>query len=64
MNNAVSGFPYNYDKQANIVSTNKLLQQLAGNNDVYVNIFPLFLNGEQRMDVKYTTDGLHLNDEG
>jgi lysophospholipase L1-like esterase len=30
----------------------------------YIDLFPLFLDGQQYLDKKYTADGLHLKPEG
>lgn len=63
VNISANSFLHNYDKQSHIISTNLLLEQLA-TSDVFVNIYPLFLNVEQKMDLKYSIDGLHLNYDG
>jgi lysophospholipase L1-like esterase len=63
VNNLAKGFALRYDKQPHIVSTNLLLKQLcASMNITYVDLYPMFLNAEQKLDLKYTTDGLHLTE--
>ncbi|MBT1702409.1 GDSL-type esterase/lipase family protein [Chryseosolibacter indicus] len=58
-------FPQHYDKEHHIKHTNQLLQQLAQHSNIdFLNLFPLFLNNQQRMDQKFTYDGLHLNNNG
>jgi lysophospholipase L1-like esterase len=58
-------FPQHYDKADHVISVNKHLQQLAiDENIVFINLYPLFLDAQGRMDVRYTFDGLHLNQEG
>lgn len=59
------GFPQHYDKQAHVVHTNQLLRQVAKSMHCrFVNIAPLFMDSQKRMDKKYTIDGLHLNTAG
>ncbi len=65
LNSTVPGFPQHYDKQEHVVSTNRLLKMMA--NDIkctFIDLYPLFLDKDKRMDAKYTADGLHLKPEG
>jgi lysophospholipase L1-like esterase len=65
VNNTAPGFLSKYDKLPSILVTNLLLKQLCiGMNIVYVDIYTLFLNGAQKLDINYTTDGVHLNTAG
>jgi lysophospholipase L1-like esterase len=65
VNPDVPNFPQHYDKQEHILSTNKLIQQVAQDlHCVYVNLHDLFIDSKGRLDSKYTMDGLHLNPRG
>jgi lysophospholipase L1-like esterase len=58
-------FPQHYDKEDHVVHTNRLLREVAVKTNVtFVNLYPLFLNNEHRLDQKFTNDGLHLKPEG
>ena len=62
LNPTVPNFPQHYDKQDHVVHTNQLLREVARmTNTRFINIFPLFLDDQQLLDKKYTSDGLHLN---
>ena len=59
------GFPQHYDKQAHVLSTNRLLKQVAASTGArYVDLAPVFADGNGRLHARYTTDGLHLNPQG
>jgi lysophospholipase L1-like esterase len=65
LNPQYPGFPQHYDKADHVIIVNKLLQGLALERNVsYINIYPLFLDNQSRLDSRYTYDGLHLNEEG
>jgi lysophospholipase L1-like esterase len=65
LNPSYPRFPQHYDKADHVISVNKQLRQLAvDENIVFINLYPLFLDAQGRMDVRYTHDGLHLNQEG
>jgi lysophospholipase L1-like esterase len=58
-------FPQHYDKSDHVISVNNLLRQLSLDENIgFINLYPLFLDTQGRMDARYTYDGLHLNDEG
>jgi lysophospholipase L1-like esterase len=58
-------FPQHYDKANHVIRVNQLLYALAiAENVSFINLYPVFLDNQQRMDARYTTDGLHLNSEG
>jgi lysophospholipase L1-like esterase len=58
-------FPQHYDKANHVIRVNQLLYALAiAENVSFINLYPVFLDNQQRMDARYTTDGLHLNREG
>jgi lysophospholipase L1-like esterase len=59
------GFPQHYDKQEHVVRLNRLLRRVAASTHVrFLDLYPLFLDGRNRLDAKYTVDGLHLNELG
>ncbi len=65
VNPAYPGFPQHYDKENHVARVNKLLREVtAAAGCRFVNLFPLFLNAQERLDERYTYDGLHLNDVG
>jgi lysophospholipase L1-like esterase len=58
-------FPQHYDKVDHVIILNKLLRDMALEQQVaFINLYPLFLDQQNRLDEKLTTDGLHLNAEG
>ena len=62
LNPDIHGFPQHYDKEEHVIHTNELLRQVATSSGViFVNLYPLFLNEQHRLDKKFTADGLHLN---
>ena len=57
-------FPQHYDKEEHVLALNKLLKANAGaGNYTFVDIFHLFVDADQRLDNRYTIDGLHLKAE-
>ncbi|NDV93997.1 hypothetical protein D0T84_03575 [Dysgonomonas sp. 521] len=53
------------NKEKQIDELNKELQKLCAQEGItFINIHPAFLGGERLLDAKYTTDGLHLNNNG
>ena len=64
LNPTLPRFPQHYDKEEHVLSVNKLLKANAGaGNYTFIDIFHLFVNAEQRLDAKYTYEGLHLKPE-
>jgi lysophospholipase L1-like esterase len=58
-------FPQHYDKSSHVLSVNKLLKDLAASEKVsFIDLYPLFLDKQNLLDAKLTSDGLHLNAEG
>jgi lysophospholipase L1-like esterase len=58
-------FPQHYDKGNHVLTVNKALRELAIASDVsFINLYPVFIDAQGRLDVKYTYYGLHLNAEG
>jgi lysophospholipase L1-like esterase len=58
-------FPQHYDKESHVIHTNELLKQLSEKYECkFINLFPVMMDGQQRLNKNYTTDGLHLNAKG
>jgi lysophospholipase L1-like esterase len=65
VNPGIKRFPQHYDKENHIVRVNELLKKVALAARVnFVNLYPLFLDDQQRLDKRFTGDGLHINEEG
>ncbi len=65
LNTTKTGFPQHYDKMGHVTSVNRLLKKMTVQvSCTFVNLYPLFLDVDKRLDKKYTTDGLHLKAEG
>lgn len=65
LNPDVPGFPQHYDKQAYVLLANELLKNVAISMEItFIDLFPLFLDDQRRLDAQYTNDGLHLNARG
>ena len=61
VNSTLPHFPQHYDKEEHVLAVNKLLKanSIAGTY-TYVDIFHLFVDADQRLDSRYTYEGLHL----
>lgn len=65
VNNSFKQFPINYDKNDHIITINDQMKKYAERMKyVYVDLYKDFLDKEDRLDVRYSTDGLHLNAAG
>ncbi len=65
VNRDFKNFPQHYDKQEHVLHVNAILPgMLKQVNCTFVNIFPLLLDDQQRLDAKYALDGLHINPKG
>ncbi|MBK0378657.1 GDSL-type esterase/lipase family protein [Mucilaginibacter segetis] len=65
INPAIQGFPQHYDKAEHIPLVNHLLQKNAtALNYTYIDLGPVFMDANHRMDKKYTVEGLHLRQAG
>jgi lysophospholipase L1-like esterase len=65
LNPTVRNFPQHYDKQARVVATNRLLKQMARETHAtYIELWPIFVDRQNRLDASLTGDGLHLNAAG
>lgn len=53
------------NKEWQIEQLNKELKAFCEKENItFINIYPAFLSEDRTLDAKYTTDGLHLNDNG
>ncbi|WP_165040390.1 GDSL-type esterase/lipase family protein [Dysgonomonas sp. ZJ709] len=65
INNEVGIYSRLKKKEKTIEKLNKELHKLSKKeNLVFINIYPSFLIKKRQLDARYTTDGLHLNEEG
>ena len=65
VNNEFKQFKNHYNKDEHILFVNSALKELAVNEKIYlVDLYPNFLNKENKLDKAYTVDGLHLNAAG
>ena len=65
LNPTVKNFPQHYDKQARVVAVNRLIRQMARETGAtYVDLWPIFVDRQNRLDASLTGDGLHLNQRG
>lgn len=54
-----------HTKVEEILDLNNALNKLCDKLQVkYINLYPLFVNSDNKLDPKYTTGGLHLNGDG
>jgi lysophospholipase L1-like esterase len=59
------GFPQHYDKEHQVLRLNPLLRAVAvARGCTFINLYPLLLDAQERLDARYTGDGLHLNEAG
>jgi lysophospholipase L1-like esterase len=64
-NNAYTNFKNHQDRGAQIAAVNKGLQQLCAERKlVYVDLHSAFVDGDGKLDSRYTNDGLHLTGAG
>lgn len=64
INSTLPHFPQHYDKEEHVLAVNKLLQANAqAGSYTFVDIFHLFVDANQRLDSRYTYEGLHLRPE-
>jgi glucosylceramidase len=65
LNPTVKNFPQHYDKQLRVVAVNRLIREMARETGAtYIDLWPIFVDRQNRLDAKLTGDGLHLNQEG
>lgn len=59
------GFLQHFAKENHVIHTNRLLREVAvATHCRFINLFPVFMDEQERMDFRFTTDGLHLNQTG
>lgn len=64
-NNDFTAFKNHQNKTEHILFINAALQQYCtGNKITFVDLYNSFIDGENKLDKKYTNDGLHLNGYG
>ena len=64
VNPTLPHFPQHYDKQEHVLSVNKLLRENAKVGDyTFIDIFHLFVDANQRLESRYTYEGLHPRPE-
>lgn len=62
VNNEYTQFKNHYNKDEHILYINAELKKMATQYGVHIiDLYPHFLNADNKMDKKYTIDGLHLN---
>ena len=65
VNNEFTQFKNHYNKDQHILYINEQLKKMAAKEKITViDLYPHFLNADQKLDKKYTVDGLHLNAAG
>ena len=65
LNPTVKNFPQHYDKQERVVAVNVLIRRMARETGAtYVDLWPIFVDRQNRLDASLTGDGLHLNQQG
>lgn len=65
VNKSFNVYKRHYNKDEHILYINKQLKKLAEEMKVtLIDIYPQFLDEQQRLDEKYTDEGLHLNENG
>lgn len=64
VNPTLPHFPQHYDKEEHVLSVDKLLRANAKAGDyTFIDIFHLFVDANQRLESRYTIEGLHLKPE-
>lgn len=65
INNDDSRYRRMLGKEKQIEQLNKELEKFCREERVtFINLYPAFLGGKHKLDPKFTTDGLHLNEAG
>ena len=64
VNPTLPHFPQHYDKEEHVLSVDKLLRANAKAGDyTFIDICHLFVDANQRLESRYTIEGLHLKPE-
>lgn len=62
VNNEFTQFKNHYNKDEHILYINDEIRKLAAREGaILIDVYPLFLDADNKLDKKYTVDGLHLN---
>ena len=65
VNNEFTQHKRHYNRDEHILYVNEELKKLAAKENItLIDLHPHFLDGNKKLDKKYTADGLHLNAEG
>ncbi|MEO6682681.1 MAG: GDSL-type esterase/lipase family protein [Ginsengibacter sp.] len=65
VNNDFTQFKNHYNKDGHILNVNNHIKKLGEKYGIeIIDLFPHFLNEQNKLDKKYTEDGLHLNAAG
>lgn len=65
INNDANRYKRMLNKEKQVEKLNKEIEKFCkSENIIFINLYPHFLGGKRKMDAKYTTDGLHINEEG
>ncbi len=65
VNNSFTQFKNHYNKDEHILYINAQLKKMGAEEKITViDLYPHFLGQDNKLDPKYTIDGLHLNAEG
>ncbi|MDH6308645.1 lysophospholipase L1-like esterase [Dysgonomonas sp. PFB1-18] len=65
INNDNNRYKRMLDKEKQIEKLNMEIQKFCKAEGItFINLYPAFLSGKRKLNAKYTTDGLHLNDAG
>jgi lysophospholipase L1-like esterase len=65
VNNTFTQFKNHYNKDEHILFINQTLKQVAIEEKIgLIDLYPHFLDSNNKLDAKYTQDGLHLNAAG
>jgi lysophospholipase L1-like esterase len=65
VNPSFEKFPANYNKQDHVIILNSQLQKFSSRfKYTYIDIYSKFLDDNNQLNKKFSTDGLHLNEAG
>jgi lysophospholipase L1-like esterase len=65
VNNEFTQFKNHYNKDAHIHAVNEALKKMAAEEKIpLIDLHPHFSDAQQKLDKRYTMDGLHLNAAG
>lgn len=65
INNGNNRYKRMLNKEKQIERLNKDIQKFCKKENItFINLYPSFLMSKRKLDTKYTTDGIHLNEDG